>query len=69
MELRLSLFGIKRSIDLSRWARYRNPADAGLSTAGHTADLLSGYGRLPPDLAHGNVAGAQALLSGWAKAR
>ena len=68
MELRLSLFGIKRSIDLSRWARYRNSAvvlASALLVIPLTVWLLRPAA--VPDLAHGNVAGAQALLSGWAK--
>lgn len=68
MELRLSLFGIKRSIDLSRWARYRNTAvvlASVLLVIPLTVWLLRPAA--VPDLAHGNVAGAQALLSGWAK--
>lgn len=68
MELRLSLFGIKRSIDLSRWARYRNSAVV-LASALLVIPLTVWMLRpaAVPDLAHGNVAGAKALLSGWAK--
>lgn len=68
MELRLSLFGIKRSIDLSRLARYRNTAvivASLLLVIPLTIWLLRPAA--VPDLAHGNVAGARALLSGWAK--
>ena len=68
MELRLSLFGINRSIDLSRFTRYRNPlvvlATAMLALA-MTVLLLRPAA--VPDLAHGNVEGARALLAGWAK--
>lgn len=68
MELRLSLFGVKRSIDLSRWARYRNTAvivASALLVIPLTVWLLR---PAPvPDLAHGNVAGARALVSEWAK--
>lgn len=68
MELRLSLFGIKRSVDLSRWARYKNSAvvlASLLLVIPLTVWLLRPA--IAPDLAHGNVAGAQALVSGWAK--
>ncbi|MDI2593678.1 histidine phosphatase family protein [Pseudomonas sp. 681] len=68
MELRLSLFGIKRSIDLTRYARWRNTAvvvAAALLVIPLTLVLLSPAA--VPDLAHGNVAGAKALLSGWAR--
>ncbi|MFL1528826.1 histidine phosphatase family protein [Pseudomonas sp. O230] len=68
MELRLSLFGFKRSIDLSRWSHYRNTAvvlASVLLVIPLTVWLLRPAA--VPDLAHGNVAGAQALLSGWAK--
>ena len=68
MELRLSLFGFKRSIDLSRWSHYRNAAvvlASVLLVIPLTVWLLRPAA--VPDLAHGNVAGAQALLSGWAK--
>lgn len=68
MELRLSLFGHKRSIDLRRWARYRNAAvivAAALLVLPLTLWLLRPAA--VPDLAHSNVAGAQALASGWAK--
>jgi len=68
VELRLSLFGIKRSIDLSRFARYRNAAVV----------LASALVVIPlpvwllqpaavPDLAHGNVTGARGLTADWAK--
>ncbi|MGX0888022.1 phosphohistidine phosphatase SixA [Pseudomonas sp. ADAK2 TE3594] len=68
MELRLSLFGIKRSIDLSRLARYRNAAVIVASTL--LVIPLTVWLLRPaaiPDLAHGNVAGARALATGWAK--
>ncbi|GID07869.1 MULTISPECIES: phosphoglycerate kinase [Pseudomonas] len=68
MELRLSLFGIKRSIDLSRLARYRNTAvivASLLLVIPLTVWLLRPAA--VPDLAHGNVAGARALAAGWAK--
>lgn len=68
MELRLNLLGIKRSIDLSRYARYRNVAvmlASALLVIPLTVWLLQPAG--VPDLAHGNVAGAKALADGWAK--
>lgn len=68
MELRLSLFGIKRSIDLSRFARYRNAAvvlASALLVIPLTMWLLQPAA--VPDLAHGNVAGARALAANWAK--
>jgi phosphohistidine phosphatase SixA len=68
VELRLSLFGIKRSIDLSRFARHRNTVvvlASALLVIPLTVWLLQPAS--VPDLAHGNVAGARALLSGWAK--
>lgn len=68
VELRLSLFGVKRSINLSRLARYRNTIvvlAASLLVIPLTLWLLRPAA--VPDLAHGNVAGAKALLSGWAK--
>ncbi|MGG7649296.1 histidine phosphatase family protein [Pseudomonas sp. ES4] len=68
MELRLSLFGIKRSIDLSRFARYRNAAvvvASVLLVIPLTMWLLQPAA--VPDLAHGNVAGARALAANWAK--
>lgn len=68
MELRLSLFGIKRSIDLSRWARYRNTAvvlASALLVVPLTVFLLRPAA--VPDLAHGNVPGARALAAGWAR--
>ncbi|WP_192559729.1 histidine phosphatase family protein [Pseudomonas allokribbensis] len=68
MELRLSLFGVKRSIELSGWARFRN---AGVVLAVSALVIpLTLWLLAPaavPDLAHGNVAGAQALATGWAK--
>jgi hypothetical protein len=68
VELRLSLFGIKRSIDLSRLARYRNTVvivASLLLVIPLTVWLLRPAA--VPDLAHGNVAGARALAAGWAK--
>ncbi|WP_460118321.1 lipopolysaccharide core heptose(II)-phosphate phosphatase PmrG [Pseudomonas sp. S2_C03] len=68
VELRLSVFGVKRSIDLSRWTRYRNAAvvvASALLVIPLTVWLLRPAA--VPDLAHGNVAGAQALVSEWAK--
>jgi hypothetical protein len=68
VEVRLSLFGIKRSIDLSRLARYRNTLvvlASALLVIPLTFWLLAPAA--VPDLAHGNVAGAKALMSGWAK--
>jgi phosphohistidine phosphatase SixA len=68
VELRLSLFGIKRSINLSRLARYRNAAVivvSALLVIPLTVWLLRPAA--VPDLAHGNVAGARALATGWAK--
>lgn len=68
MELRLSVFGIKRSIDLSRFARYRNAAvvlASALLVIPLTVWLLRPAA--VPDLAHGNVAGARALAADWAK--
>lgn len=68
MELRLSLFGIKRSIDLSRIARFRN---TGVVLASALLVIPLTFWLLRPaqvpDLAHGNVAGARALAAGWAK--
>ncbi|WPN47852.1 MULTISPECIES: histidine phosphatase family protein [unclassified Pseudomonas] len=68
MELRLSFFGVSRSIDLSRFARYRNAAVV-LASAVLVIPLTLFLLRpaAVPDLAHGNVAGAQALMAGWAK--
>jgi phosphohistidine phosphatase SixA len=68
VELRLSLFGIKRSIDLSRFARFRNAAvvlASALLVIPLTMWLLQPAA--VPDLAHGNVAGARALAANWAK--
>lgn len=68
MELRLSLFGINRSIDLGRFARYRNAfvvLASALLAIPLTVLLLRPAA--VPDLAHGNVQGARALLAGWAK--
>ncbi|WP_160109212.1 histidine phosphatase family protein [Pseudomonas izuensis] len=68
MELRLSLFGISRSIDLSRLARHRK-AVVVLASALLVIPLAVFLLRpaAVPDLAHGNVAGARALQTGWAK--
>ncbi|MFJ2538658.1 MULTISPECIES: histidine phosphatase family protein [unclassified Pseudomonas] len=68
MELRLSLFGAKRSIDLSGLARFRNTwvvLAASVLVIPLTLWLLAPAS--VPDLAHGNVAGAKALAAGWAK--
>ena len=68
MELRLSLFGIKRSIDLSRFAHYRNAAvvlASALVVIPLTVWLLQPAA--VPDLAHGNVTGARGLTADWAK--
>jgi hypothetical protein len=68
VELRLSLFGINRSIDLSRFARHRNALvvlASALLALPLTVLLLRPAA--VPDLAHGNVEGARALLAGWAK--
>jgi hypothetical protein len=68
VELRLSLFGIKCSIDLSRLARYRNAmvvVASLLLVIPLTVWLLRPAA--VPDLSHGNVAGARALAAGWAK--
>ncbi|MGJ7513978.1 histidine phosphatase family protein [Pseudomonas baetica] len=68
MELRLSLFGVSRSIDLGGLARYRNAAvvlASALLVIPLTVFLLRPAA--VPDLAHGNVAGALALQMGWAK--
>ena len=68
MELRLSLFGVKRSISLSKLARYRNTwvvLGASLLVIPLTLWLLAPAA--VPDLAHGNVSGAKALAAGWAK--
>ncbi|MCF4994255.1 histidine phosphatase family protein [Pseudomonas syringae] len=68
MELRLSLFGIKRSIDLSGLARYRNTLVVlAVSALVIPLTLWLLAPAAVPDLAHGNVAGAQALANGWAK--
>nr|WP_269137536.1 histidine phosphatase family protein [Pseudomonas sp. PGPR40] len=68
VELRLSLFGRKRSIDLSRLDRYRNTVvvlASALLVIPLTVWLLRPAA--VPDLAHGNVAGARALVTGWTK--
>jgi hypothetical protein len=70
VELRLSLFGVKRSISLSRLARYRNAlggARASLLVIPLTLWLLAPAA--VPDLAHGNVSGARALAAGGPRAR
>ena len=64
MELRLSLFGVKRSISLSKLARYRNTwvvLGASLLVIPLTLWLLAPAA--VPDLAHGNVSGARALAA------
>ncbi|PTT95131.1 histidine phosphatase family protein, partial [Pseudomonas sp. HMWF005] len=68
MELRLSLFGVKRSINLSALARFRNTwvvLAASVLVIPLTLWLLAPA--TVPDLAHGNVAGAKALAADWAK--
>ncbi|MDO7897278.1 histidine phosphatase family protein [Pseudomonas citrulli] len=68
MELRLSLFGLTRSIDTRRFARYQNALVVVASAL--LVIPLSLWLLAPaalPDLAHGNVAGARALADGWAK--
>jgi hypothetical protein len=68
VELRLNLFGINRSIDLSGFARYRNAAvvlASALLVIPLTVFLLRPAA--VPDLAHGNVAGARAMLLEWAR--
>jgi phosphohistidine phosphatase SixA len=68
VELRLSLFGVKCSIDLSALARFRNTwvvLAALVLVIPLTLWLLAPAAI--PDLAHGNVAGAQALVTGWEK--
>ncbi|KAE9643202.1 histidine phosphatase family protein [Pseudomonas sp. PB106] len=68
MELRLRLFGVRRAIDLSGLARFRNTwvvLAASLLVIPLTLWLLAPAA--VPDLAHGNVAGAQALAQGWAE--
>ncbi|WP_445179836.1 histidine phosphatase family protein [Pseudomonas sp. McL0111] len=68
MELRLSLFGVKRSIDLSGLARFRNTwvvLAASVLVIPLTLWLLAPSA--VPDLAHGNASGAKALATGWAK--
>lgn len=68
MELRLSLFGVKRSISLSGLARYRNTwAVLGVSLLVIPLTLWLLAPVAVPDLAHGNVSGAKALAAGWAK--
>jgi len=67
VELRLNLFGVTRTIVLRGFARYRNVAVVLMSAL--LAIPLALYLMRPaavPDLAHGNVDGAQALLAGWA---
>ncbi|UZE06995.1 histidine phosphatase family protein [Pseudomonas corrugata] len=68
VELRLSFFGLRRSIETSRFARYRNAIvvlASALLVIPLTFWLLSPSAL--PDLAHGNVAGARTLAEGWAK--
>jgi hypothetical protein len=68
VELRLSLFGVKRSIDLRWLARFRDTwvvLAASVLVVPLTLWLLAPSA--VPDLAHGNMAGAKALAAGWAK--
>ncbi len=68
VELRLSLFGVKRTISLSGLARHRDTwvvLGASLLVIALTLWLLAPAA--VPDLAHGNVSGARALAAGWAK--
>ncbi|MGE8067000.1 histidine phosphatase family protein [Pseudomonas sp. NPDC089569] len=68
MDLRLSLFGINRSINLSRYARHHKKAL--LLVSALLVVPLAFFALRPaavPDLAHGNVAGARALKAGWDK--
>jgi phosphohistidine phosphatase SixA len=68
VELRLSLFGVKRSIDLRWLARFRDTwvvLAASVLVIPLTLWLLAPSA--VPDLAHGNMAGAKALAAGWAK--
>ncbi|WP_260959788.1 lipopolysaccharide core heptose(II)-phosphate phosphatase PmrG [Pseudomonas citri] len=68
MELRLSLFGLTRSLEASRFARYRT---AMLVLACAPLLIALGFWCLSPaavpDLAHGNRASDRALADGWAK--
>ncbi len=68
VELRLSLFGLTRSIDMSRLVRHQNAVVvlASALLAIPLVLLLLGPATVP-DLAHGNIAGARALADGWAK--
>jgi hypothetical protein len=68
VELKLSLFGLTRSIDTRRFARYQN-ALVVLASALLVIPLTLWLLRpaTVPDLDHGNVAGARALADGWAK--
>ncbi|MBA4359253.1 MULTISPECIES: histidine phosphatase family protein [Pseudomonas] len=68
MELRLSLFGIKRSINLSCLTRHRNTVVV-LASALLVIPLIVWLLQpaAVPDLAHGNVAGARTLATEWAK--
>jgi phosphohistidine phosphatase SixA len=67
VELRLSLFGVTRTLDMSGLARHRN-AIVILASALLVVPLAVLLLRpaAVPDLAHGNVAGARALQAGWA---
>jgi hypothetical protein len=68
VELRLSLFGVKRSIDLRWLARFRDTwvvLAASVLVIPLTLWLLAPSA--VPDLAHGNMAGVKALAAGWAK--
>jgi phosphohistidine phosphatase SixA len=68
VELRLSLFGIKRSINLSCLTRHRNTVVV-LASALLVIPLIVWLLQpaAVPDLAHGNVAGARTLATEWAK--
>jgi len=68
VELRLSLFGVKRSIDLSGLTRFRNTWVV-LAASALVIPLILWLlaPAAVPDLAHGNAAGAQALKDGWSK--
>jgi phosphohistidine phosphatase SixA len=68
VELRLSLFGVKRTISLSGLARYRDSwVVLGVSLLVIPLTLWLLAPAAVPDLAHGNVSGDRALAAGWAK--
>ena len=68
VELRLSLFGVKRTISLSGLARYRDSwVVLGVSLLVIPLTLWLLAPAAVPDLAHGNVSGDRALANGWAK--